>query len=71
MTAKLEIHCTDHPRYRAVNKSRTNCQACFLMFILRHTHDPETSWKVDGPNIFQFIDGDVETVASPLRIRPR
>lgn len=69
----LEIHCTDHSAYRANvrKKNKRSCDACFLLYILRHLHDPETFWKVDGPNIFHFLSsGDVETVAAPLRIRP-
>lgn len=72
MSEPLQIQCAKHPRYRAERMKRKNsCETCHLLYILRWQRDPKGSWRVDGPNVYQFLNGFLDEICSGLRVRPR
>jgi hypothetical protein len=72
MNEPLQIYCVKHPRYRGkIRKSGTrSCDACFFIYILRWQGVPEEQHRIEGPNIYQFIDSRVDELGINLRVRP-
>ena len=65
---QLIILCKDHPRYRAIRKKR-GCEACGLLYVLRHQWERDAEEKLGALNPYQFINADAG--AEGLRVKQR
>ena len=72
MSARLKIYCVKHPRYQGNVRKKGNrsCDSCFFIYILRWQGDKENQYRIEGPNIYQFIDSRLDEVGIYLRVRP-
>jgi hypothetical protein len=64
----LTIFCKDHPNYLAIRrKPHEDCEACALLYILRHQWERDAEKKLGGLNPYQFINADKG--AEDLRVK--
>ncbi|MBI2109305.1 MAG: hypothetical protein HYT93_04005 [Parcubacteria group bacterium] len=65
----LTVRCHFHPRYTAERKSKTKCETCSLLYVLRWQYHKQAEEKLGSHNPFGFLN-DVDGACAGVEARP-